>query len=61
MDAWVKVKLAKVINDMPIINSFWSYTKFKWLQKIECGWLVVITYFMQGRIPMQPLKTTMRM
>jgi hypothetical protein len=61
MDAWVKVKLAKVVNDMPTTNSFSSYLEFEWLQKIECGWLAVVTYFMQGRsILMQPLKTTMR-
>ncbi len=46
MDAWVKVKLARVVNDMPTTNSFWSYIEFEWLQKIECGWLVVVTYFM---------------
>jgi hypothetical protein len=39
LDSWVKAKLAKVANKMPIANSFWSYIKFEWLQKIEI-WVV---------------------
>jgi hypothetical protein len=33
--AWAKVELARVVNEMPIANSFWSYIKFKWLQKTQ--------------------------
>jgi hypothetical protein len=39
LDSWVKVELARVANDMPIVDSFWSYIKFEWLQKIEM-WVV---------------------
>ncbi len=33
LDAWEKTKLAMVAYEMPTTNSFWSYIKFKWLQK----------------------------
>ncbi len=28
LDPWAKVKFARVANEMPIANSFWSYIKF---------------------------------
>jgi hypothetical protein len=39
LDAWAKTELARVANEMPITNSFWSYIKSKWLQKIQM-WVV---------------------
>ncbi len=31
LDPWAKVEFAKVVNEMPTTNSFWSYIKSKWL------------------------------
>jgi hypothetical protein len=28
-DPWAKVKFARLANEMPIANSFWSYIKFE--------------------------------
>jgi hypothetical protein len=39
LDSWAKDELARVANEMPIVNSFWSYIRFEWLQKIEM-WMV---------------------
>jgi hypothetical protein len=35
LDAWVKAELARIANEMPIVNSLWSYIKSKWRQKIQ--------------------------
>ncbi len=29
LDPWAKAKLARVANEMPTVNSFWSYIKFE--------------------------------
>ncbi len=35
LDSWAKAELVRVANEMPIVDSFWNYIKFEWLQKIE--------------------------
>ncbi len=39
LDSWAKVELASLMNEMPIVDSFWSYIEFGWLQKNEM-WVV---------------------
>ncbi len=39
INEWAKVELAKVANEIPIVDSFWSYINSKWLQKINM-WVV---------------------
>jgi hypothetical protein len=39
LNAWAKAELARVANEMPIVNSFWSYIKSDWLQKTQM-WMV---------------------
>jgi hypothetical protein len=29
LDSWAKDELARVANEMPIVNSFWSYIRFE--------------------------------
>jgi hypothetical protein len=41
LDAWAKIELARVANQMPTTNSFWSYIKSKWLQKTQM-WVVAL-------------------
>jgi hypothetical protein len=39
LNSWAKVELARLTNEMPIVDFFWSYIKFGWLQKTEM-WVV---------------------
>lgn len=39
INEWAKVELAKVANEIPIVDSFWSYINSEWLQKTNM-WVV---------------------